>query len=98
MTPKQEVIELTKKLVEFKSVKDNPEELKRIVDFVADYLKGCGEIKKIELNGKPLLPPIRRPQIQTSYSQDTWMLSKLKQISSHRKSKERRCLEGGLQT
>src|SRR3989344_582548 len=55
MTPKQEVIELTKKLVEFKSVKDNPEELKRIVDFVADYLKGCGEIKKIELNGKPSL-------------------------------------------
>ncbi len=55
MAPKQEVIELTKKLVEFKSVKDNPRELKRIVDFAAKYLEGCGEIKKLGFGGKPSL-------------------------------------------
>lgn len=52
---KGEVIELIKKLVEFKSVKDNPEGLKRVVDFAADYLKGCGEVKRFEFGGKPSL-------------------------------------------
>ena len=47
-----DLVELTKKLIEFKSTREHPEELKNIVDFVDAYL-GDGFIKeRFERNGK----------------------------------------------
>ena len=44
--------ELTKKLIEFKSTRENPEELRKIIDFVNSYL-GDGFVKeRFEKNGK----------------------------------------------
>lgn len=44
--------DLTKKLIEFESVKEKPQELKRIIDFCENYLKGSGHIKRFKIKGK----------------------------------------------
>ena len=50
---KNEIIELTKKLITFKSTKGNPKELEKCVDFCADYLGKFAVAKKFKFKGKP---------------------------------------------
>ncbi len=52
---KKEVTALAKQLIEFKSTKENPTELKKCLNFCADYLKRYGKVKKFEFKGKPSL-------------------------------------------
>jgi len=47
-----DIVELTKRLIEFKSTKENPEELKNIIDFVDGYLGPSFVKRRFERNGK----------------------------------------------
>lgn len=52
-----EIVELTKKLIEFESVEKRPDQLKAVVDFVEDYLRKNTKLtlKRFESHGKPSL-------------------------------------------
>ncbi|MEM2874069.1 MAG: M20/M25/M40 family metallo-hydrolase [Candidatus Nanoarchaeia archaeon] len=52
---KKEIIELAQQLIRFKSTKDNPQELKNCLDFVASYLKKFSVIKRFRFKNKPSL-------------------------------------------
>jgi succinyl-diaminopimelate desuccinylase len=52
---KKEVTALAKQLIEFKSTKENPAELKKCLNFCANYLERYGKVKKFEFKGKPSL-------------------------------------------
>ncbi|MBN2142483.1 M20 family metallopeptidase [Candidatus Woesearchaeota archaeon] len=63
-----EILNLTMDLIRFKSVKSNPDELKRIIDFVAHYLKRPGvSVKRFVRNQKHsavFLPKgVKRPKL-----------------------------------
>lgn len=53
----QEITNLTKDLIKFESIESRPDELRRVVDFVADYLEKNTKlsVKRFEHNGKPSL-------------------------------------------
>ncbi len=51
-----EIITLTQELIRFRTVKNNPQEIKSGVDFIKKYLSGCGVlIQEFESAGKPSL-------------------------------------------
>ncbi|MEA3429930.1 MAG: M20/M25/M40 family metallo-hydrolase [Nanoarchaeota archaeon] len=53
---KEQIIELAKKLILFKSTVDNPEEKQNIIDFVIEYLKNYDvKTEKLEFEGVPSL-------------------------------------------
>lgn len=53
----QEIVEITKKLIEFESIAGQPDQLKAVVEYVADYLKKNTSLtlKRFESQGKPSL-------------------------------------------
>ena len=57
MSNVEEIVELTKKLIEFESIAGKPEQLTAVVDFVEDYLSQNTklELTRLESNGKPSL-------------------------------------------
>lgn len=59
---KSELIRVTKRLVRFKSTNDNKEQLQKISDFCAAFLKDCNlRIKNYKRNGYPSLVVSDRP-------------------------------------
>ncbi|MBS1266985.1 MAG: putative metallohydrolase [Candidatus Woesearchaeota archaeon] len=50
-----EIVELVKKLVRFKTIANNPEELRKCVDFVQDYFKDGFIVKRHSRENKPSL-------------------------------------------
>lgn len=65
---KKDIISLTSTLVKFKSTKDNPGELKKLIDFVAKYFsKDKVTIKRFNKNNKPaivILPKgVKKPKV-----------------------------------
>jgi len=64
----QDIVTLTSMLMRFRSVKDNPSELKKIIDFVSGFFKGDGlVIKRFVKNNKHsvvILPKgVRKPKL-----------------------------------
>ena len=57
MNVTDEIVELTKKLIEFESIASKTEQLKNVIDFVENYLSKNTElkIKRFESGGKPSL-------------------------------------------
>jgi succinyl-diaminopimelate desuccinylase len=55
-TVEQEIIELTEDLVRFRSTKNNPDEIEKCIDYIAEYFSdGVYVVRRFERNGKPSL-------------------------------------------
>lgn len=50
----EEIIELMKKLIRFRTMDSNPSEIKRCADFIQEYLDGCGAVhRRVDREGTP---------------------------------------------